>query len=174
MARALIVGCGCCGQGAAARLLERGWAVRGTSRDPVRRERLAELGIEPAAADPDRVGSIVELLGDVTVVVWALGSASGPGDRAAALHRERLPSALEKLVDTPVRGVVYEASGSVEPEALAAGRAAVERAAERWMIPTAIVSRGREDPIAWAEAIAVAAEDVIVPAPAAEPGQFPV
>jgi uncharacterized protein YbjT (DUF2867 family) len=174
VARALIVGCGCCGQAAAARLRERGWAVRGTSRDPARRERLAELGIEPAAADPDRVGSIVELLGDVTVVVWALGSAGGAGDRAAALHRERLPSALEKLVDTPVRGFVYEGSGSVEAGALAAGRATVEAAAERWRIPVATVAESREDPGAWAEAIATATESVIAPAAAAGPGQFPV
>lgn len=174
MARALIVGCGCCGQAAATRLQERGWAVRGTSRDGARRQRLAEHGIEPAAADPDRVGTIVELLGDVTVVVWALGSAGGPRDRAAALHLQRLPSTLEKLVDTPVRGFVYEASGSVDAEALAAGRAAVEAAAARWRIPVAIVTETRADPGAWAEAVAAAAEGLIASAPAAGGGQFPV
>jgi hypothetical protein len=40
---------------------------------------------------------------------------------------------FEKLVDTPVRGVVYEARG---------GEAIARDAAERWQIPVAIVAAG--------------------------------
>ena len=43
---------------------------------------------------------------------------------------------FEKLVDTPVRGVVYEA-------ALPAGEAIARDAAERWQMPVEIVRRGR-------------------------------
>jgi hypothetical protein len=42
----------------------------------------------------------------VSVLVWLLGSVAG--EAAATLHGPRLESMLEALVDTPVRGVVYE------------------------------------------------------------------
>jgi uncharacterized protein YbjT (DUF2867 family) len=144
MARALIVGCGCRGRELGERLLAEGWAVRGTSR---REEGLAAIeaaGIEPALADPDRVGTVLELVGDVAVVYLLLGSAAGDPEALAALHGPRLERLLERLVDTPVRGVVYEAAGSVDAEVLAAG-AEIVRAAERtWRIPVEIVGRETE------------------------------
>ncbi|HWN73538.1 MAG TPA: hypothetical protein VNN15_07015, partial [Solirubrobacterales bacterium] len=69
MARALIVACGCRGRELGERLLAEGWAVRGTSR---RAEGLAAIeaaGIESAQADPDRPGTILELVNDVAVLV---------------------------------------------------------------------------------------------------------
>jgi uncharacterized protein YbjT (DUF2867 family) len=142
MARALIVGCGCRGRELAAELAWIGWQVRGTSRRPEEREAIEAAGIEPAAADPDRPGSVLELCGDVTVVVWLLGSANG---EAAAIHDSRLASLLEKLVDSPVRGFAYEAAGTVNAEVLAAGAAIVERAGERWRIPVTLLSGSREE-----------------------------
>ena len=53
--------------------------MRGTSR---REEGLAAIeaaGIEAAIADPDRPGTILELVADVALVVWMLGSAEGDG-----------------------------------------------------------------------------------------------
>ena len=102
-------------------LLAEGWAVRGTSR---RAEGLAAIeaaGIEPALADPDRVGTLVELVGDVAVVFHLLGSAGGEPQALAELHGPRLERLLEKVVDTPVRGVVYEAVGTVDAAVLAGG-----------------------------------------------------
>ena len=69
-------------------------------------------------ADPDRLGTLLPLLAGVTVVCWLMGSAEG--EDAAALHGDRLESLLAKLVDSGVRGLVYEAAGSVD--AGAAGR----------------------------------------------------
>ena len=79
-------------------------------------------GIEPALADPDRVGTVLEHVGDVAVVFHLLGSATGEPEALAAIHGPRLERLLEKLVDTPVRGVVYEAVGSVEAPCWRAGR----------------------------------------------------
>jgi uncharacterized protein YbjT (DUF2867 family) len=113
VARALIVGCGCRGRALGRRLLDEGWAVRGTSRGG---EGLAEIeaaGIEPEPADPDRPGTVLDLVGDVAVVAWLLGSAVGPAEQLEAIHGSRLERILERLVDTPVRGFVYEAAGSV-------------------------------------------------------------
>ena len=41
----------------------------------------------------------------------------------------------EKLVDTPVRGLVYEGAGSLPDEVLAGGAEIVRRAAATWNIP---------------------------------------
>jgi uncharacterized protein YbjT (DUF2867 family) len=130
VARALIVGCGCRGRQLGGRLLEDGWAVRGTSR---REEGLAAIeaaGIEPALADPDRPGTILELVDDVAVLVLLLGSASGGDEELAAIHGPRLERLLEHLVETPVRGVLYEGTR--------VGAAVVEAASRTWRIPTAI------------------------------------
>lgn len=135
MARALIVGCGCRGRELGGRLQAAGWAVRGTSR---RAEGLAAIeaaGIEPALADPLRPATVLDLVGDVAAVVWLLGSASGDGDEVAAIHGERLERLLERLVETPLRRFVYEASGSVEDAVLERGAAIVRAAGERWRIP---------------------------------------
>ena len=157
MARALIVGCGCRGRMLGRRLLDEGWAVRGTSR---REEGLAEIeavGIEPALADPDRPGTVLELVGDVAIVAWLLGSAEGEAERLEAIHGSRLERILERLVDTPVRGFVYEAAGSVPAPVLEAGAAAVARAGETWRIPVASVAADPADPDAWAESAFLAA-----------------
>jgi nucleoside-diphosphate-sugar epimerase len=123
----LIVGCGCRGRQLGERLLADGWAVRGTSR---RQEGLAAIeaaGIEPALADPDRPGTILELVGDVAVLVLLLGNASGSEEELAAIHGPRLERLMEHLVETPVRGVLYE--GTKE------GDEVVSLAGERWRIP---------------------------------------
>src|SRR3954454_16318845 len=146
MARALIVGCGCRGRELGERLLAAGWAVRGTSR---REEGLAAIeaaGIEPARADPDRVGTVLEQVGDVAVVFHLLGSAAGDPEAVAALHGPRLERLMEKVVDTPVRGVVYEAVGDVDPALLAAGAGIVEAAGRTWRIPVATVAVRDGDP----------------------------
>jgi nucleoside-diphosphate-sugar epimerase len=139
MARALIVGCGCRGRELGVALLEQGWAVRGTSR---RKEGLAAIeavGIEAAPADPERPATLLELVDDVAVVYWMLGSAAGDAENVAAIHGPRLERLLEHLVETPVRRFVYEAFGSVAPGVLADGVELVEQAARTWQIPIEIV-----------------------------------
>ena len=160
MARALIVGCGCRGRLLGGRLLVQGWSVRGTSRSEEGLAPIEGTGIEPAIADPLWPGSVLELVGDVAVVVWALGSARPDGrageEDVRAIHGERLERLLERLVDTPVRGFLYEGAGSVDPEALAAGRRAVEAAAATWRIPIEVIDPDSGDPASWTEAMAAA------------------
>lgn len=162
MARALIVGCGCRGRLLGEALLAEGWAVRGTSR---REEGLAAIeaaGIEPALADPDRPGTILDLVADVTLVVLLLGSAVGETKELAAIHGPRLERLLEHLVDTPVRGVVYEASGSVDPELLAAGAEAVRAAERTWRIPAAVLESVPTPHQEWARGTAATALSLLV------------
>ena len=147
MARALIVGCGCRGRALGGVLLEQGWAVRGTSRRGQGLEAVEAAGIEPALADPQQPGTLLELVGDVTVVYWLLGSAAGDLENIEAIHGPRLERFLERLVETPVRRFVYEAGGSVDASILARGASVVETASRTWQIPVEIV-----DADAWARA----------------------
>lgn len=164
MARALIVGCGCRGRELGERLLAAGWAVRGTSRREQGLAAIEAAGIEAALADPDRVGTVLELVGDVAVVFHLLGSADGDPEALAALHGPRLERLLEKVVDTPVRGVVYEAVGSVEPELLAAGAELVATASRTWRIPAGVVTSEPDDPARWSQGMADLALGLLSPA----------
>jgi uncharacterized protein YbjT (DUF2867 family) len=134
VARALIVGCGCRGRELGERLLAEGWAVRGTSRREEGRASIQAAGIEPAPADPDRPATILELVEDVAVLVLLLGSASGSKEELEAIHGPRLERLMEHLVETPVRGVVYEGTE--------AGGEVVRAAGRTWRIPVEIVAVG--------------------------------
>lgn len=164
MARALIVGCGCRGRELGEALLESGWAVRGTSRGEDGRGPIEAAGIEAALADPDRVGTVLELVGDVAVVYYLLGSASGDSEAVAAIHGPRLESLMEKLVDTPVRGVVYEAAGSVDAAVLERGAEIVRAAGRTWRIPVEIAAVEAGDPATWTKEMADLALRAISPA----------
>jgi uncharacterized protein YbjT (DUF2867 family) len=160
VARALLVGCGCRGQALGAELLERGWAVRGTTRREEALPGIEAAGIEAALADPARPGTVLDLVGDVTVIHWLLGSASGEPSEIAAIHGQRLQRLLEKLVDTPVRGFVYERAGDVALDLLAQGEAMVRTAAETWRIPVEIVDADPTDAGAWTEAMLSATREL--------------
>ena len=78
LARALIVGCGCRGQAAGQAPGRRRMAgLAGPRRDPGNAEDILAARLEAVVADPDRVGSILDHVGDVTLVFWLLGSADG-------------------------------------------------------------------------------------------------
>jgi uncharacterized protein YbjT (DUF2867 family) len=147
LARVLIVGCGCRGRALAARLIAGGYAVRGTTRDPARAAAIEAAGAEAVVADPDRLATIVPRLAGVSAVCWLLGSA----EAGAELHGARLRTLLERLVDTPVHGLVYEAAGSVDDGLLASGATVVREASTRWRIPVEVVD---EDPSAHSEWLA--------------------
>ncbi|HKB51985.1 MAG TPA: hypothetical protein VKC63_11235 [Solirubrobacterales bacterium] len=155
MARALIVGCGCRGRMLGERLLAQGWQVRGTSRHEEGLEAIAAAGIEPALADPARLDTLLDRVGDVTVVVWILGSAEGGDEELAALHGPRLDRMVERLVETPVRGFVYEAAGSVDPILLAHGHESLEAASDRWQIPLSTILVDPSDYATWADPIEI-------------------
>ena len=140
MARALIVGCGCRGRELGQRLAGRGWAVRGTTRDPAGVAKIEAAGIEAAIADPNRIGTVLDHVADVAIVCWLLASAEGEPEAVAALNGPRLERLLEELVDTPVRGVASEA-----------GEKALAEANARWRIPYALIRAEPGDHSAWAD-----------------------
>jgi 3-hydroxyisobutyrate dehydrogenase-like beta-hydroxyacid dehydrogenase len=164
MARALLVGCGCRARGLGVQLRDEGWQVRGTTRDPGRAAEIEAAGIEPAVAEPDRVATVLDHVADVTVVGWLLASASGGPDSVRSLHGPRLERLCEELVDTPVRGIVYEAAGAVPAEVLAAGRGVLEAASERWRIPFEVIEHDPGDNDGWTRSASRAFAKLIAPA----------
>jgi uncharacterized protein YbjT (DUF2867 family) len=159
--RCLIIGCGCRGQQLSRALVRRGDAVRGTTRNPARLAQIEAAGAEAVLADPDRVVTLLGALDHVSVACVLLGSATGSRERVAELHSTRLEMLLTKIVDTTVRGVVYEARGSVDAGLLAAGAARVRAFGERTLAGWELLEADTSDHVEWLAA-AVAAIDRVL------------
>ena len=136
----LIVPCGCRGRALAAELVAAGHAVRGTTRDEASAEAIRAAGAEAYVGDPDRIGTLRDALAGVTVVCWLMGTLPVP-----ELHEGRLRMLWEKLVDTPVRGVVYEG-------ALPQGEQVARGASQTWQIPLEVLDADPLDHDAWLRA----------------------
>ena len=156
MARVLIVGCGCRGRALARELVAAGHAVRGTTRDPAGVQAIAAAGAEPYVGDPDRIATLMEGLAQTTIVCWLLGSVDVP-----ALHGGRLRMLFEKVVDTPVRGVIYEAGGTAAPAVLEGGREIARAAHATWLIPLEILEEDPRDHERWLASAKAAVDRIL-------------
>ncbi len=149
MARVLIVGCGCRGQALARELRARGHAVRGTTRRAEGVAAIEATGAQAWVGDPDRIASLSYALDGVTILCWLMGSATGSDEHLADLHGSRLTMLLERTIDTTVRGLLYEAAGTVDPALLARGGEAVRKACSYSEIPHALLEADPADHDAW-------------------------
>jgi hypothetical protein len=154
-----MVGGGCRGLRLARELVADGHAVRTVTRSEERRAEIEAAGCECWIGDPDRIGTLRYALDNVTVLLWLLGTATGPN--VADLHGSRLRMMLDKVTDTTVRGVLYEAAGTVDAEALRAGVAEVARARELNEIPGALLEVDPRDQEAWVEAARAAIDRLL-------------
>jgi hypothetical protein len=145
-----MVGGGCRGLALARAIVADGHAVRAVTRSEERRAAIEAAGCECWIGDPDRIGTLRYALDNVTVLLWLLGTANGPN--VADLHGSRLRMMLDKTIDTTVRGVLYEAAGTVGPQALAAGAAELARAQALNEIPGALLEADPRDTGVWVAA----------------------
>jgi hypothetical protein len=130
MARVLIVGGGERGRWLAGRLGEQGLASRIVTREEGGRTAIEAVGAQCWIGTPDRLGTLIGALDGVSVACWLLGCASGSPEDVRALHDARWHSFMVKTIDTTIKGVIYEAAGTVSAEVLDGGvRIAVEVAA---------------------------------------------
>ena len=73
--------------------------------------------------------------------------------RSPEVNATRLHTLLEHLVDTPVRGLVYEAAGTVEPALLDQGAHIVREASQKWHIRGEVVTADAAAHDEWLEAM---------------------
>jgi hypothetical protein len=163
VARVLIVGCGCRGRQLAGQVAVDGHRARGTTRRPEALSGIEWAGAHAAIADPDRLVTLLPLIEGVSAICWLMGSAIGAPQAVAALHGPRLASLLERLVDSPVRGFVYEAAGSVPPRLLDQGASVVRRSGATYRMPVEVVEADPADHGAWLSAMGAAVRRVLGP-----------
>jgi hypothetical protein len=125
-------------------------AVRAVTRSEAHRAPIEAAGAECWIGDPGVVGTLRYALENVTILVWALGTATGSREQIAALHGSRLEMMLSKTIDTTVRGVVYEAAGSAGEDVFAVGVAELRRTCERNEIPFEVLAADPDDADGWA------------------------
>jgi uncharacterized protein YbjT (DUF2867 family) len=159
VARILIVGGGCRGRRLAVALVQQGHAVRITTRGEAGRAAIEAAGAECFLGTPDRLATLRAALDSVTILCWLLGSAQGSPEDLRALHTTRLEFFLTQAIDTTVRGIVYEGSGSGPSAALTAeGERRARVIVERNAIPAAFLTAGPGETALWlAEAQAAVA-----------------
>ena len=160
MARLLVVGGGCRALDLASALRVEGHAIRVATRSDERRPAIEAIDGECVIADPDRVGTLRYALDNVTLLLWLLGTATGPN--VADLHASRLAMMLERTIDTTARGIVYEAVGTVDPEILAGGRALVERHAAYNQIPLRVLEADPRERAEWRRDARAAVDSLLI------------
>lgn len=161
MARVLVVGCGCRGRALTAALVGRGHAVRGTTRAAGVLPEIEAAGAEGVIADPLRLATIATQLQGVSVLCWLMGSAEGDASDIEAIHGPRLESLIGTLVDTPVRGLVYEAAGTVAPAILEQGARLARMHAATHRMPVSVIDDDPREHETWLAAALAGVEGVL-------------
>jgi hypothetical protein len=161
VARILIVGGGCLGRELAPRLIEQGHALRITTRDEGHRPEIESTGAECWIGTPDRLATLRGSLEGVTLACWMLARASGDPEQVRVLHGSRLELFVRQIIDTPVRGLIYDASPGVLPPGLLAGGVDIVRSlSELNAIPLRVLAADADDQ-GWLAAAQEAVEDLL-------------
>ncbi|HEY1456991.1 MAG TPA: hypothetical protein VGF15_00605 [Solirubrobacteraceae bacterium] len=140
MARVLIVAGGGRGLHLTERLIAEGHAVRVTTRSEQRRHVIQAAGAECWIGTPDRLATLRQALENVTVTCWLLANATGTEDQIADLHTSRLEFFLGQIIDSTVRGFIYEMpSSSLASDLGARGSEIAHRLTSRNSIPLRVI-----------------------------------
>lgn len=143
--------------------MHEGHAVRMTTRSDASRAAIEATGAECWIGTPDRLATMRGALDSVTIACWLLGSAVGEEQQLRALHSSRLEFFLTQMIDTTVRGLVYEARGTGSSSALVAEGEALARAVtQRNEIPAAFLTADPQDQDAWLAAACAAIGSLLI------------
>ncbi len=138
--------------------------MRVTTRGESGRAAIEATGAECWIGTPGRLATLRAALESVTIVCWLLGTAIGSEDELGVLHASRLEFFLGQVIDTTVRGFVYEApggggdgdgggggggDGAVPANVFVEGERIVRRLAERNEIPARFLRADPGEPEVW-------------------------
>jgi glycine/D-amino acid oxidase-like deaminating enzyme len=169
VARILIIGGGCRGRMLAREMAQAGHVLRITTRSEDQRAAIEASGAECWIATPARVGTLRAALEGVTLACWLLAGASGAAEDQRALHGSRLELFMRQVIDTTVRGFIYEASipaaqsgGSAVPAGVLGEGARIARAmGARNAIPVAVIEGTATDAEGWLSQMRAAARSLL-------------
>ena len=136
--------------------------MRITSRSPQAREEIERVGAECWPGTPERLATLRGALDGVTVACWLLAGAAGAAGELEELHTVRLEFFLTQMIDTTVRGFVYEGRGTTSAAAaLAEGEQIARRMCERNAIPLAVLDRTAAEGDLWQQQARAAIEQLL-------------
>ena len=164
MARILLIGGGARGRALATDARAGGNVIRITTRSEAGRAAIEATGAECWIGTPDRLATLRRALDGVAIACWLLGNACGTPEELEELHASRLQFFVTQTIDTTIRGLLYEAAGSVDAATLARGAEVIGHAAQRNAIPLEILRADPADCTAW-RAGAPAAIDALLTRP---------
>jgi hypothetical protein len=144
-------------------MVREGHAVRVTTRGEAGSEPIERAGAECWTGTPDRLATLRGALDGVTLACWLLARAAGEPEQLRALHGSRLELFVRQLIDTPVRGLIYDAGAGTVPEEVLAGGADIVRAlAALNAIPVRVLSGpADEEEGGWLERARAAVEALL-------------
>jgi hypothetical protein len=169
VARILIIGGGCRGRRLASEMVRAGHVVRITTRSEDQRVAIEASGAECFIATPARVGTLRAALEGVTLACWLLAGARGAPEDQRALHGSRLELFMRQLIDSTVRGFIYEAAlpaaqtgGAAVPTGVLGEGALIARTiGARNAIPVAVIEGTAADPQGWLGQMRAAARSLL-------------
>lgn len=91
-------------------MVEQGHTLRASTRSERGRAAIEAVGAECWIGTPGRLATLRGALDSVTIACWMLAGAHGSSEEVAALHSSRLEYFLTQVIDTTVRGVIYDAA----------------------------------------------------------------
>ena len=100
---------------------------------------------------------MLDAIEGVTLIFWLLGSPRATHEASRRSTARGSSALLEEIVDTPVRGFVYELTRTLEPAPAAARVEALRAADERWRIPFEVVAADPASPRMWLAGMLAAA-----------------
>ena len=137
--------------------------MRITTRSPELREEIEGVGAECWHGTPERLATLRGALDRVAIACWLLAGARGPEQDLEELHTRRLEFFLTQMIDTTVRGFVYEARGDTPAaSALAEGEQIARELCERNVIPLAVLGAEAGDGDAWQQQARSAIEELLI------------
>jgi len=181
VARILIVGGGCRGRRRASERVGAGDVLRITARREDQRGAIEASGAECWIATPARIGTLRAALEGVTIACWLLAGASGAAEDLRALHGSRLELFMRQMIDTTVRGFIYEASipgaqtggSAVPPGVLGEGARIARTMGSRNAIPVAVIEGSATGAEGWLSQMRAAARSLLGDARGQPPFSYP-